>query len=88
MVGKQPDIIDMLSSKARPASSSASSSSSSRRGPGRADLVSPSGGSITTTGGALNVISVTVPMGEERRARTFLERMKTVLQVEPGRLVL
>lgn len=39
-------------------------------------------------GGAMNVFSVTVPMGEERRARTFLERVKTVLQVEPGRLVL
>jgi hypothetical protein len=36
----------------------------------------------------LNVFSVTVPVGEEKRARTFLERVKTVLQIEPGKLVL
>lgn len=39
--------------------------------------------------GALNVFSVTVPKGEEeKRAKVFLERVKTILQVEPGRLVL
>lgn len=37
---------------------------------------------------AVNVFSLTVPVGEEKRARLFLERMKTVLQVEPGKLVL
>ena len=37
---------------------------------------------------ALNTLSISVPKGEEKRARTFLERVKTVLQVEPGRLVL
>ena len=78
---KQPDIFDILSGKARP-----STSMSTRRM--SADLMSPLGGSITTTGGALNIFSVTVPLGEEKRGRTFLERMKTVLQVEPGRLVL
>ncbi|GAD99501.1 pyruvate dehydrogenase complex component Pdx1, putative [Paecilomyces variotii No. 5] len=41
-----------------------------------------------TPGVAENVFSVTVPVGEERRAKAFLERIKTVLQVEPGRLVL
>lgn len=35
-----------------------------------------------------NVFSVRAPKGEERRARVFLERVKTILQVEPGRLVL
>jgi hypothetical protein len=38
--------------------------------------------------GSTNLFTLTVPAGEEKRARTFLERMKTVLQVEPGRLVL
>ena len=39
-------------------------------------------------GSAPNVFSLTVPVGEEKRARTFLERVKMLLQVEPGRLVL
>ncbi|KPI41765.1 Pyruvate dehydrogenase complex protein X component, mitochondrial [Cyphellophora attinorum] len=52
------------------------------------ETAAPIGGSISTTGGAMNIFSVTVPAGEEKRARTFLERVKTVLQVEPGRLVL
>ncbi|KAF1949160.1 hypothetical protein CC80DRAFT_280292 [Byssothecium circinans] len=38
-------------------------------------------------GGSLNVFSVTVPKGDERRGRVFLERVKSVLEVEPGRLV-
>ena len=79
---KQPDVIDILTGSVRPTS----------RRPGAMlaapQLTSPLGGSITTTGGAMNVFSVVVPAGEEKRARTFLERMKTVLQVEPGRLVL
>ncbi|CAE7205228.1 hypothetical protein CFE70_008574 [Pyrenophora teres f. teres 0-1] len=37
--------------------------------------------------GPLNVFSVTVPKGDERRARVFLERVKSVLEAEPGRLV-
>lgn len=37
---------------------------------------------------ALNVFSLTVPEGEEKRARTFLERVKTLLTVEPARLVI
>lgn len=39
-------------------------------------------------GSALNVFSLTVPVDDEKRARTFLERIKDLLQVEPGRLVL
>lgn len=35
-----------------------------------------------------NVFSVTAPKGDERRAQTYLERMKLVLEAEPGRLVL
>ena len=39
-------------------------------------------------GGASNVFSLTVPVDEEVRAKAFLERIKTLLQVEPARLVL
>ncbi|KAL2019668.1 hypothetical protein VTK56DRAFT_9287 [Thermocarpiscus australiensis] len=35
-----------------------------------------------------NVFSLQVPKAEERRARVFLERVKLVLEKEPGRLVL
>ena len=37
---------------------------------------------------SVNVFSVTVPKGDEKRAQIFLERVKTVLEGEPGRLVL
>ncbi|OCL04174.1 hypothetical protein AOQ84DRAFT_324809 [Glonium stellatum] len=37
---------------------------------------------------SVNVFSVSVPKGDERRAKVFLERVKSVLEVEPGRLVL
>lgn len=39
-------------------------------------------------GGAANVFSLTVPAGEEVRAKAFLERIKALLQVEPARLVI
>ncbi|ROT40381.1 hypothetical protein SODALDRAFT_338200 [Sodiomyces alkalinus F11] len=35
-----------------------------------------------------NVVSVTVPKGDEKRARVFLERVKVILEQEPARLVL
>ena len=37
---------------------------------------------------SINVFSVSVAKGEEKRAKIFLERVKTILQVEPGRLIL
>ena len=37
---------------------------------------------------SINVFSVVVPKAEEKRGKVFLERLKTTLQVEPGRLVL
>ncbi|KAJ6087072.1 hypothetical protein N7467_005986 [Penicillium canescens] len=37
---------------------------------------------------AANVFSLTVPAGEEVRAKAFLERIKSLLSVEPARLVL
>lgn len=36
----------------------------------------------------VNVFSLKVPKAEEKRAKTFLERVKLVLENEPGRLVL
>lgn len=36
----------------------------------------------------VNVFSLKVPKAEEQRAKVFLERVKTVLENEPGRLVL
>ncbi|KAK5104418.1 pyridoxine biosynthesis protein [Lithohypha guttulata] len=75
---KPVDIVDILSGKARPAKSVA----------GRAVLAGAGRSVPVASSGAINVFSLTVPAGEEKRARTFLERVKTVLQVEPGRLVL
>lgn len=78
-VPKPVNIIDILSGKAQPVQSVV----------GRATLAgAASKPSVGVSTGALNVFSLTVPIGEEKRARTFLERVKTVLQVEPGRLIL
>ncbi len=74
MGGRKPDIIDVLSGRA-PA----------RTRPVRVPAASSA---MPSSGGSTNVFTVTVPAGEERRAKVFLERVKTVLQVEPGRLVL
>jgi biotin carboxyl carrier protein len=71
----KPDIIDILAGKPGLLSRQSARNLST-------------GGSVTSAGGAINLFSLTVPVGEEKRARTFLERVKTVLQVEPGRLVL
>jgi len=77
---KPVDIIDILSGNAKPARSVI----------GRAVLAGKSGSTASAgpSAAAVNAFSLTVPAGEEKRARTFLERMKTVLQIEPGRLVL
>ncbi|KAK4167585.1 putative pyruvate dehydrogenase complex protein [Cladorrhinum sp. PSN259] len=40
------------------------------------------------TAHGLNVFSLSVPQAEEKRAKVFLERVKLVLETEPGRLVL
>ena len=70
------DIIDILSGRVTPKQAAPLPTASV---PGR---------TLTTSEGALNVFSLTVPKADEKRARTFLERVKTVLQVEPGKLVL
>jgi hypothetical protein len=53
------------------------------QGPKRA-IASPLPGPASTT----NIFSVSVQEGDEQRAKVFLERIKTVLEDEPGRLVL
>lgn len=65
------DILDLLAGK-KP---------SSKRSSSKTAVV---GGGAT---GPLNVFSVSVPKGDERRGQVFLERVKTVLEAEPGRLV-
>ncbi|KAI9724868.1 MAG: hypothetical protein M1812_000144 [Candelaria pacifica] len=66
------DIIDILAGK----------TSSMTRG------AKPVTGIMAGTSSATNVFSVSVPRGEEKRARVFLDRVKNVLETEPGRLVL
>ena len=46
------------------------------------------GGIAAGSRASTNIFSVTASVGEERRARVFLERVKTILEKEPGRLVL
>ncbi|KAL9113444.1 MAG: hypothetical protein Q9227_002485 [Pyrenula ochraceoflavens] len=80
---KEPDIIEILSGKV------STTSPPSRASPPSAKIGEP--GTISAgfaPGAATNLFSLEVPKGEEKRAKTFLERMKTVIQVEPGRLVL
>lgn len=50
-----------------------------------AKTVGPSASAIASP---VNVFSVSVPKGEEKRATIFLERVKTVLEKQPGDLVL
>jgi hypothetical protein len=77
MNGRQVDIIDILSGKASSTTAA------------RPTMASPTiAAASPLRGGSTNLFTLTVPAGEEKRAKTFLERMKTVLQVEPGRLVL
>ena len=68
------DIIDILTGSSTP------SRQTRLTPPG---IMASSGSGETT-----NVFSISVAKGEEKRARVFLERVKTILQVEPGRLVL
>ena len=73
---KKMDIIDILAGNRSMA-------------PSRQARVPPPGIMASSgSGETMNVFSVSVAKGEEKRARVFLERVKTILQVEPGRLVL
>lgn len=68
----QPDIYDILAGGAVSAKKAAAAAPVRRSG--------------VTTG--VNVFSLKVPKAEEKRAKVFLERVKIVLEKEPGRLVL
>ena len=48
----------------------------------------PSSKGDSGTGDLTNLFSVSAEKGKEKQARVFLERVKTILQVEPGRLIL
>lgn len=75
---RQPDIIDELT-LARPTSRASSQKSNQ---PTPKLMTSPKGDTSIT------VFRVSAKKGEEKRAKVFLERVKTILQVEPGTLVL
>lgn len=47
----------------------------------------PSKASADSTRTIFPVVSVSVPKGDERRGQVFLERFKSALELEPGRLV-
>jgi hypothetical protein len=68
---RKPDVLDILTAK-----------KSSTRG-----SKAPAIGGAEGVVGPLNVFSVSVPRGDEKRGRVFLERVKSVLEAEPGRLV-
>ncbi|KAF2021955.1 hypothetical protein BU24DRAFT_430435 [Aaosphaeria arxii CBS 175.79] len=68
---KQPDIFDILGGK-KPAAR-----------PAPARLV----GGAERVVGPVNVFSINVPKGDEKRGQIFLQRVKSVLEAEPGRLV-
>ncbi|KAL8659288.1 MAG: hypothetical protein Q9226_000503 [Calogaya cf. arnoldii] len=71
---KKHDIIDILTGNPPRAAKS---------------IIGPqSAGILAGSSPATNVFSVSAAKGEEKRARVFLERVKTILQVEPGRLVI
>ena len=69
---RKPDIIDLLSQQ--------------QSSPARKRLPKPAPKVIAESASELptSVFSVVAPKGDEKRAKVFLERMKTILQVEPG----
>lgn len=74
---RQPDVYDLLTGK-----SSTTFSMEGNRVPLPGIKVDSNTCDLT------NVFSVSAAKGEEKRARVFLERVKTILQVEPGKLIL
>lgn len=70
-VFKKPDVLDMLTAKKSVAQVGKA------RKTGVAEVAVPS----------VHVFSVNVPKGDVKRGRVFLERVKRVLEAQPGRLV-
>jgi hypothetical protein len=54
----------------------------------KSSKLSPDTKPLPEMSAAVNVFSVKVPKDDEKRAEVFLERVKSVLESEPGRLVL
>jgi len=73
---KKLDIIDFLAGK------------KAVGGVGGVSASVPASAGSSASGKANNVFSVSVKTGDEKRARVYLERVKTVLEQEPGELVL
>lgn len=73
---RQPDVYDILIGSSNTTSTNATG------------IPPPGIMAGSETGESTNIFSVNATKGEEKRARVFLERVKTLLQVEPGRLVL
>ena len=73
---RQPDVIDILTGKRLAQTKTGLSR------PPQGIMASPAQGAST------NVFSLSVKKGEEKRAKVFLERVKTILQIEPGRLII
>lgn len=73
---RQPDVIDILTGQ--PLATR------------RTGLSNPPQGVMAGPGqgASSNIFSLSVPKGEEKRAKVFLERVKTILQIEPGRLII
>ena len=69
---RKPDIIDLLSHQ--------QSASTPKRLPKSAPSIMAGSAPQSPT----TVFSVVAPKSDEKRAKVFLERMKTILQVEPG----
>lgn len=69
------DVLDILSGKVKATTTARSASSS----------VKPGAPAVST---GINFFTLSVPKDEEKRAKVFLERLKVVLENEPGRLVL
>jgi len=55
---------------------------------GKRSLVKSIYAGVPGVAATTNIFSVSVPKGDEKRAKVFLERVKIVLEAEPGRLVL
>ncbi|RBR01709.1 hypothetical protein VDGD_06414 [Verticillium dahliae] len=77
---RQPDVIDVLAggrgaarTKVAPKPAAAAAAAAAREG-------------VNTSG--RNLFTLVVPRGDEKRAAVFLERIKVILENEPGRLVL
>ena len=73
----QPDVYDVLTGRSSVTTSSRNTRMSQ---PGTVADLGPEG--------STNVLSISAVKGEEKRAKVFLERVKIMLQVEPGKLVL